>query len=140
VVEAKLRAWKIDNRSTEWADGILEVTLAMNTQKHSTIRCAPAELLFRERILYIDWLNSHIRKDLTIGVTQEDPTQELIYTLSPSLLSPASIPRIDIGICSGTNSQITMRISPETGPEINLRITLLIRSSLIDEWFDIDTY
>jgi hypothetical protein len=140
VVEAKLRAWKMDNGSTEWADGILEVTLAMNTQKHSTIGCAPAELLFRERTSYIDWLNSHARKDLTIGVTQEDPTQEPIYTLSPSPSSPASIPRIDIGIRSGTNSQITMRISPETGPEINLRITPPIRSSPIDEWFDIDAY
>jgi IS30 family transposase len=31
VVEAKLRAWKMDNRLTEWADRILEATLAMNT-------------------------------------------------------------------------------------------------------------
>ena len=42
VVETKLRAWKMDNGSSEWANGLLEVTLAMNTQKHSTIRCAPA--------------------------------------------------------------------------------------------------
>jgi hypothetical protein len=98
----------MDNGSTEWADRILEVTLAMNTQKHSTIRCTPTELLFRERISYINWLNSHVHKDLTIGVTQEDPTQEPIYTLSLSLSSPASIPRIDIGIRSRTNSQITM--------------------------------
>lgn len=34
VVEAKLRAWKMDNGSTEWADGLLEVTLAMNRQKY----------------------------------------------------------------------------------------------------------
>ena len=58
VVEAKLRAWKMDHGSTEWADGLLEVTLAINTQKHSTIGCAPAELLFQERTSYIDWLNS----------------------------------------------------------------------------------
>ena len=31
VVKAKLRAWKMDNGSTKWADGLLEVTLAMNT-------------------------------------------------------------------------------------------------------------
>ncbi|KFY31445.1 hypothetical protein V493_01099 [Pseudogymnoascus sp. VKM F-4281 (FW-2241)] len=37
VVEAKLRAWKMDHGSTEWKDGLLEVTLAMNTQIHSTI-------------------------------------------------------------------------------------------------------
>ena len=67
VVETKLRAWKMDNASTEWADGILEVTLAMNTQIHSTIGCAPAELLFRERTSYIDWLNSHARKNLNVG-------------------------------------------------------------------------
>jgi hypothetical protein len=46
VVENKLRAWKMDHGSTEWKDGLLEVTLAMNTQIHSTIGCAPAELLF----------------------------------------------------------------------------------------------
>ena len=120
VVEAKLRAWKMDNGSTEWADGLLEVTLAMNTQKHSTIGCVPAELLFRERTLYIDWLNSQKRKDITIGVAQEDPTQAPIFALSPSSSQGS---RIDIGIHSG-NSQITMRISPESGrSEISLRIS-----------------
>jgi hypothetical protein len=29
----------MDHGSTEWADGLLEVTLAINTQKHSTIGC-----------------------------------------------------------------------------------------------------
>ena len=111
VVESKLRAWKMDNGSTEWVDGILEVTLAMNTQKHSTMGCAPAELLFRERTSYVDWLNSQKRKDLTIGVAQEDPTQAPIFALSPSSSQGS---RIDIGIHSG-NSQITMRISPESG-------------------------
>jgi hypothetical protein len=33
-----------------------------------------------------------------------------------------------------------MRISPDAGSEINLRITPPIRSSPIDEWFDIDAY
>ena len=33
-----------------------------------------------------------------------------------------------------------MRISPEAGSEINLRITPPSRSSPIDEWFDIDAY
>jgi hypothetical protein len=31
VVEAKLQAWKMDNGLTKWADGLLKVTLAMNT-------------------------------------------------------------------------------------------------------------
>jgi hypothetical protein len=139
VVESKLRAWKMDNGSTEWADGILEVTLAMNTQKHSTIGCAPAELLFRERTSYIDWVNSQKRKDITIGIAQEDPTQAPIYALSPSPPAQTSS-RIDIGIRSGQNSQITMCISPEAGSEISLRITPPIQSSPIDEWFDIDAY
>jgi hypothetical protein len=72
VVENKLRAWKMDHGSTEWKDGLLEVTLAMNTQIHSTIGCAPAELLFRERSSYINWLDSQAQKDLTIGIEQED--------------------------------------------------------------------
>jgi hypothetical protein len=49
VVEAKLRAWKMDHGSTEWKDGLLEVTLAMNTQIHSTIGCAPLLLRARTR-------------------------------------------------------------------------------------------
>lgn len=52
---------------------------------------------------------------------------------------PAIIPKIAIGIRSGT-SQITMRISTAAGSGMNLRITPPIRSSLIDEWFDIDAY
>ena len=58
----------MDNGSTQWANGLLEVTLAINTQQHSTIGCAPAELLFRERSSYIDWLNHQQRQDPTIGV------------------------------------------------------------------------
>ena len=87
----------MDNGSTEWADRLLEVTLAMNTQKHSTIGCAPAELLFRERTSYIDWLNSHARKDLIIGVAQEDFTQAPIFAVSPQSQARASS-RIDISI------------------------------------------
>lgn len=34
------------NGSTGWADGLLDVTVAMNTQKYSPICCALAELLF----------------------------------------------------------------------------------------------
>ncbi|KFY24781.1 hypothetical protein V491_02021 [Pseudogymnoascus sp. VKM F-3775] len=79
VVEAKLRAWKMDHGSTEWKDGLLEVTLAMNTQIHSTIGCAPAELLFRDRSSHINWLNSQARKDLSIGVEQEDLTMAPIF-------------------------------------------------------------
>lgn len=139
VVEVKVRAWKMDNESTEWVDGLLEVTLAINTQKHSTIGCAPAELLFRERTSYIDWLNSQKRKDITIGVSQEDPTQTPIFALSPSPSSSQSS-RIDIGICS-SNSRITMRISPElASSEINLHISPSAHSSQIEEWFDTDVF
>ena len=79
----------MDNGSTEWANGIMEVTLAMNTQNHSTIGCAPVELLFRERTSYINWLNQQQRVDPTVGIAQEDSTQPPIYTLSPSLPLPA---------------------------------------------------
>ncbi|KAF5137881.1 hypothetical protein E5D57_001660 [Metarhizium anisopliae] len=122
VVEAKLRAWKMDNGSTEWANGIMEVTLAMNTQKHSTIGCAPVELLFRECTSYIDWLNQQKRVDPTVGVAQEDSTQPAIYTLSPS--TPTPIPAINIEVGPGS-SQITMHISPEAalGSEINVCIS-----------------
>jgi hypothetical protein len=40
------------NRSTDWSGGLLEITWAMNTQKHSTIGSAVAKLLFRKRVLY----------------------------------------------------------------------------------------
>jgi hypothetical protein len=141
VVESKLRAWKMDNGSTEWADGLVEVTLAMNTQIHSTIKCAPAELLFRERTSYIDWLNSQKRKELTVGVNQEDPTQSPIYAVQSSPISNSGS-QIDIGIRSH-NSEITMRISsPESGSEFSLRISPLVQRSPspIEEWFDVDAY
>ena len=47
----------MDHNSTEWADGIVEVTLIINTQKHSTIGYSLTELFFRERSSYINWLN-----------------------------------------------------------------------------------
>ncbi|OWT42340.1 hypothetical protein VFPPC_18529 [Pochonia chlamydosporia 170] len=118
----------MDNGSTEWANGIMEVTLAMNTQKHSTIGCAPVELLFRERTPYTDWLNQQKRLDPAVGVPQEDSAQAPICTLSPG--TPASSPVINIGVSPGS-SQITMLISPEAGvgSEINVRISPPIRSS-----------
>jgi hypothetical protein len=128
VVEAKLRAWKMDNGSTEWAHGLMEVTLAMNTQRHSTIGCAPVELLFRDRTSYSDWLNQQKRIDPTVGVAQEDSTQPPIYTLSPS--TPTLNPAINIGVDPGS-SHITMHISPESalGSEINVRISPPSQSS-----------
>ncbi|KFY81192.1 hypothetical protein V499_00018 [Pseudogymnoascus sp. VKM F-103] len=127
VVENKIRAWKIDHGSTYWKDGLLEVTLAMNTQIHSTIGCAPAELLFRERSSYIDWLNSQARKDLAIGVEQEDPTMgpifesELQSELEPeALLDPrlrrAPEPRTEL-YSSELNSEPSSGSEPE--PELN---------------------
>jgi hypothetical protein len=102
----------MENRSTGRSDGLLELTLAMNTQKHLTIRCATAELLFLEYTPYIDWLNSQKRKDMTIEVAQEDPNLANTRPEPDSTLSQTSSSRIDIGICSGQNSQITMRINP----------------------------
>jgi hypothetical protein len=128
VVEAKLRAWKMDNGSTEWANGIMEVTLAMNTQKHSTIGCAPVELLFRDRTPYTDWLNQQKRLDPAVGVPQEDSAQAPIYTLSPG--TRASSPAINTGVNPGS-SQMTMLISPDAGvgSEINVRISPSLHSS-----------
>lgn len=146
VVESKIRAWKMDNASTEWADGLLEVTLAINTQIHSTIGCAPAELLFRERTSYIDWLNSQMRKDPAIGVAQEDLTQAPICSLSQSSNSTRNSPQIDIGI--------QLRISPEISSAINVHITPPTKSpttrparnfttkpisSPAEEWYDVET-
>jgi hypothetical protein len=129
VVEAKLRAWKMDNGSTQWANRLLEVTFAINTQQHSTISYTPAELLFRERSSYIDWLSHQQRQDPTIRVIQEDSTQPLIYTLSPT--PPTQSSSISIGI----------RISPETRieSEINVRISSPIQSPQVNKWFDINT-
>ncbi|RFU23827.1 hypothetical protein B7463_g12510, partial [Scytalidium lignicola] len=153
VVEAKIRAWKMDNGSTEWADGLVEITLAINTQKHSTINCTPAELLFRDRSTYIDWLDSQKRKDPAIGVLQEDSNEASIYTLdsepelmvttqSDILANPQVLTmghsRVDIDIHSQSHSQVTMRISPESGSEINVRITPPIRNSP-EQWFDTET-
>jgi hypothetical protein len=65
------------NGSIEWADGLLEVTLAWPINYWGTR--APDELLFRDRTSYINWLNSQKHEDITIGVSQEDPTQAPIY-------------------------------------------------------------
>jgi hypothetical protein len=46
----------------------------------------------------MDWLDSHARKDLTIGAAQEDPTQAPIFALSPSSSRSSTI---DTGILSG---------------------------------------
>jgi hypothetical protein len=64
----------MDHGSTEWKDGLLEVTL------------------FRDRSSHINWLNSQARKDLSIGVKQEDPTMAPIFEskLKPEALIESS--------------------------------------------------
>ncbi|KFY31774.1 hypothetical protein V493_00807 [Pseudogymnoascus sp. VKM F-4281 (FW-2241)] len=130
VVENKLQAWKMDHGSTEWKDGLLEVTLAINTQIHSTIGCALAELLFRDRSSHIDWLNSQARKDLSIGVEQEDPTMAPIFEseLEPeALIDPQLCRAPELGIelsRSEPNSELSSgsEPEPELEPELNSRL------------------
>ncbi|KFY04635.1 hypothetical protein O988_00644 [Pseudogymnoascus sp. VKM F-3808] len=136
VVENKLRAWKMDHGSTEWKDGLLEVILAMNTQIHSTIGCAPAELLFREQTSHIDWLNSQARKDLSIGVEQKDPTMAPIFESEPepelepeleALIDPQLQQEPELGIellgsrpNSEPSSSSELELEPEPEQELNL--------------------
>ncbi|CEJ93248.1 hypothetical protein VHEMI08853 [[Torrubiella] hemipterigena] len=63
VVSSKITAWKADHQSTQWEESLTEIMLAMNTQIHSSIKHAPAELLFRDRSSYKDWLNNQMRRD-----------------------------------------------------------------------------
>ena len=121
VVKAKLRAWKMDHGSTEWKDGLLEVTLAMNTQIHSTIGCAPAELLFRDRGSHINWLNSQTRKDLSIGVEQEDPTMAPIFE---SELEPEFEALIDPQLQQAPKPRIEVTIeSSQSEAELSIELT-----------------
>ncbi|KFY99011.1 hypothetical protein V498_01051 [Pseudogymnoascus sp. VKM F-4517 (FW-2822)] len=125
VVEAKLRAWKMDHGSTEWKDGLLEVMLAMNTQIHSTIRCAPAELLFRDRSSHINWLNSQARKDLSIGVEQEDPTMAPILE---TIIDPRLRQEPELGIeLSGSGFNSEPSSSSEREPERELELNSELR-------------
>jgi hypothetical protein len=115
----------MDHGSTEWKDGLLEVTLAMNTQIHSTIGCAPDELLFRDRSSHIDWLNSQARKDLSIGVEQEDPTMAPIFE---SELEPRLEALIDPRLQRPAKLGIGLRIeSSQSDAELSIELT--IRSS-----------
>ena len=45
----------------------------------STIGCATAELLFRDRSSHIDWLNSQARNNPSIGVEEEGPAMAPIF-------------------------------------------------------------
>ncbi|OBT63404.1 hypothetical protein VE03_07128 [Pseudogymnoascus sp. 23342-1-I1] len=118
----------MDHGSIEWKDGLLEVVLAMNTQIHSTIRCAPAKLLFRERSSYVDWLNSQARKDLSIGIKQEDPTMGPIFEreLQPELedlldpqLRQAPGPGTELYSSAGTRARAGARAQFRRAPELN---------------------
>ncbi|KFY31503.1 hypothetical protein V493_01049 [Pseudogymnoascus sp. VKM F-4281 (FW-2241)] len=118
----------MDHGSIEWKDGLLEITLAMNTQIHSTVGCAPAELLFRDRSSYINWLNSQAWKDLSIGVEQEDPTMAPIFE---SELEPELEALIDPQLQRAPKPRIEVRIESSSS-EPELSIELRIRSSQLE--------
>ncbi|OBT59899.1 hypothetical protein VE03_10643 [Pseudogymnoascus sp. 23342-1-I1] len=105
----------MDHGSTEWKDGLLELTLAMNSQ----IGCAPAKLLFRDWNSHIDWLNSQARKDLSIGVKQEDPTMGPIF--ESDLLSELD---------ESQSSKLSSGPEPEPEPEPELELELELQLKL----------
>lgn len=109
----------------------------MNTQKCSTIGCAPVELLFRGHSTYFDWLDSREHKSLAVGVSQEDPNEPEILDsnldsdilIDPALLSVGNS-RVDMDIQSQSTSQVTIRFSPERGSKINARLLYQFRTYL----------
>ena len=70
VVKDKIRAWKSENGSTHWKQGLPEICMQMNGQYHSTIGCRPWEVVFRNR-KPPTWLNAEERRN-TVGVQCED--------------------------------------------------------------------
>jgi hypothetical protein len=56
IAEAKIQAWKMDHRSTQWADGLVEITWAINGQVHSTTGKMPWEIVFQAKKLVNNWL------------------------------------------------------------------------------------
>ena len=101
----------------------------MNTQIHLTIGCAPAELLFRDRSSHINWLNSQARKDLTVGVEQEDPTMGPIFEselLSEPELEALLDPRLQRAPEPSSGSELELEreleleLEPEPEPELEL--------------------
>ena len=128
VVENKLRAWKMDHRSTEWKDGLLEVVLAMNTQIHSTIGCSPAELLFRERSSYIDWLNSQTRKDLSIGIEQEDPTMGPIFESELQLEFESETEALIDPRLRQQEPELNYEPSPSSEPDLRIELNSELRT------------
>lgn len=138
VVSRKITAWKADHNSTQWAESLTEVTLAINTQIHSSIQCAPAELLFRERSSYKDWLNNQKRQDLSIGIDQEDPNRTPIYGLTPEKprqIQHISEPNIQMSRESiSHNTEITIHISSSSSSsDIDIRLTPPLIPSLSKE-------
>lgn len=79
VVEAKIRAWKMDNRSSNWADALTEVALAINSQVHSVLGRAPYDVVFRQGTRPDGWLTVHERQQAR--VPNEDGTSEAESTI-----------------------------------------------------------
>lgn len=72
----------MDNESSKWTNDLLEITLAVNTQKDSTFEFAISNLLFRERTSSVDRLDGRKRRELAIGISQEGSSKERICVFS----------------------------------------------------------
>ncbi|KFZ24615.1 hypothetical protein V502_00903 [Pseudogymnoascus sp. VKM F-4520 (FW-2644)] len=125
IVEAKLRAWKMDHGSTEWKDGLLKVTLAMNTQIHSTIGQA--------------------RKDLSIGVEQEDKTQAPILEseLRPeALIDPRLLqPKLNSEPSSGSelNSELGVQAPTQTRARAQIQAASILKFGIELSRFELNS-
>ena len=57
-MEQKIRAWKAENRSTQWKESLVEVVLVINFQRHSVINCPPYDLVFRQSVPMRSWFTA----------------------------------------------------------------------------------
>lgn len=71
----KLRAWKLDNKSTAWAQSLPEIALAMNLQTHSATGKTPYEVMFNRTARWPDKLEPWKRVQIT---TADIPDENIV--------------------------------------------------------------
>ena len=72
VVERKLRALMAERGTREWGSLLVEVSIAMNSEVHSTLRLTPYEIVFNQRMRIDDWVPIEEREQAMLHMAQDE--------------------------------------------------------------------
>ena len=77
TVIRKLRALMAERGTREWSTLLVEVSIAMNSEVHETLRLTPYEAVFHQQMRIDNWIPMEEREQEMLGIAQDEQSHML---------------------------------------------------------------